>query len=95
MRRKDAVAISALTGAGVDELVERIRQRELESGEVMTLEIPHEESRLAARLHEVAQVYEQKSTDSGTSFTAWVPKDSVHLFEAFAAASLLKPARVS
>ena len=95
LRRKDAVAISALTGAGVEDLVETMRERELESGEVLTLDIPHEESRLAARLHEVAQIYEQQTTESGTRFTAWVPKDSVHLFEAFAAAGLLKPARVS
>ncbi|MBV9496624.1 MAG: GTPase HflX [Acidobacteria bacterium] len=95
LRRRDAVAISALTGAGVDDLVEAIRERELLGGEVMHLEIPHEESRLAARLHELAQIYETQQTDNGTRFTAWVPRDAVHLFEAHSAGSLLKPARVS
>jgi GTP-binding protein HflX len=95
LRRSNAVAISALKGTGVEDLLELIRERELEGGEVLTIEIPHQESRLAARLHEVAQVYEQAQTDSGTRFTAWVPKDSLHLFEPYAAATLLKPARVS
>ena len=48
---------------------------ELAGGEVMQLEIPHHESRLAARLHEVAEVHEQSQGELGTLFTAWVPRE--------------------
>jgi len=94
-RGRDAVAASALTGRGIDKLLDLIRDRELAGGEVMQLEIPHGESRLAARLHEVAQVHEQTQGDDATIFTAWVPREFVHLFEPFSAAALLKPTRVS
>jgi len=93
-RRSNAVAVSALTGRGIDRLLEMIRDRELAGGEVMQLEIPHAESRLAARLHEVAQIHEQKQADDATLFTAWVPREFTHLFEAYSAAALLKSTRV-
>jgi len=80
-RRGNAVAVSALTGHGIERLLEMIRDRELAGGEVMQLEIPHSESRLAARLHEVAEVHEQAQKDEATVFTAWVPREFVHLFE--------------
>jgi GTP-binding protein HflX len=93
--RRNAVHISALTGQGAERLVDIIRERELEGGETIHLAIPHGDARLAARLHEVAVIYEQTITDTATLFTAWVPKDALHQFEPYAAATLLKPARVS
>ena len=94
-RRANAVAVSALTGRGIERLVEMIRDRELEGGEVMHLEIPHAESRLAARLHDVAEVYEQTQGEEMTTFTAWVPREFVHLFEAHAAVPLSGRRKVS
>ena len=81
MRRRDAVVVSALTGDGVDRLVEMIRERERAGGELLHLEIPHSESRLLAKLHEVAEIHEQSTNDDGVLVTAWVPQDSVHLFK--------------
>ena len=81
MRRRDAVVVSALTGDGVDRLVEMIRERERAGGELLHLEIPHSESRLLAKLHEVAEIHEQSTNDDGVLITAWVPQDSVHLFK--------------
>lgn len=83
-RRHDAVSVSALTGRGVDRLIESIRDRQLAEGETMQLEIPHGESRLAAKLHEVAAVFEQKQAGEVTRFQAWVPLQFVHLFEPYA-----------
>jgi GTP-binding protein HflX len=94
-RRGNAVAVSALTGRGIDRLLEMIRERELAGGEVMQLEIPHHESRLAARLHEVAEVHEQSQGELGTLFTAWVPREFIHLFETYAADALHRRRRVS
>jgi len=93
--RRGAIYVSALTGAGVERLVETLRERELAGGEVMHLEIPHDQARLAALLHEVAEVYEQRVADHATVATAWVPNDSLHHFLPYAATSLLKPAKVS
>jgi GTP-binding protein HflX len=94
-RRRDAVLVSALTGSGVGVLVDRIRERELQNGEVIHLEIPHNETRMIARLHEVAQVYEQRVNDDATFITAWIPRGAIHQFETYSAVNLLRPAKVS
>jgi GTP-binding protein HflX len=94
MRRKNAASISALTGRNIERLIDIIRERELENGEVLKLEIPHNDARVIARLHDVAEVYEQKVTDRAMLITAWIPRDVLHLFESYAAVAL-KPAKVS
>ena len=93
--RRGAVSVSALTGRGIDRLAETIRDLELRGGDVMHLRIPHSKSRVAAKLHDLAVIREQSSTDEGTLFTAWVPRDAVHIFQAYAAENLLKPAKVA
>ena len=50
---------------------------------------------MIARLHDLAQVYEQRVTDRAMLITAWIPRDALHLFEAYAAVGLLTPAKVS
>jgi GTP-binding protein HflX len=95
VRRRNTVAISALTGKNIDRLVAAIRERELEGGEVMHLDIPHEEARLLAQLFEVAQVMEKRVDEGVTHVTAWVPRDAVSRFANFAAADLLKAANLS
>jgi GTP-binding protein HflX len=82
MRRRSSVVVSALTGDGIESLIEIIRDREREGGQLLHLEIPHAESRLLAKLHEVAEVQEQATNESGVVVTAWVPKNSIHLFKA-------------
>ena len=92
---KNRATVSALTGHNIDRLIDIIRERELENGEVIQLEIPHNDARVIAKLHDVAQVYEQRVTDRAMILTAWIPRDALHLFEAYAAVGLLKPAKVS
>ena len=92
---KNRATVSALTGRNIDRLIDIIRERELENGEVIQLEIPHNDARVIAKLHDVAQVYEQRVTDRAMILTAWIPRDALHLFEAYAAVGLLKPAKVS
>src|SRR5947207_3592495 len=75
IRRKGAVAVSALTGRNIDKLVDAIRDRELAEGEVVELVIPHSDPRLLAQLHEVGVVYEQRVHDDATYVTAWVPRE--------------------
>jgi GTPase len=85
VHRRHSVIVSALTGQNIEKLVETIRDRERAGGELLELEIPHAESRLIARLHEVAEVHGQVSNDENVQVSAWVPHDSVHLFKEFAA----------
>jgi GTP-binding protein HflX len=95
LRRKNAASVSALTGRNIDRLIDIIRDCELENGEVLHLEIPHNDARVIARLHELAEVYEQRVTDGAMLITAWIPRDALHQFEAYAATDLLKPVKVS
>ncbi len=83
IRRKGAVAVSALTGRNIDKLVEAIRERELAGGEVVELSIPHSESRLLAQLHEVGVVYEQSDTDDTRLVTAWIPNEMTRSFDEY------------
>jgi len=85
---------SALTGRGIDKLVETIRERELAGGEVLHLEIPHEQSRMLAKLHDVAEVYEQRPADRVTRVTAWIPQNAVHEFVHFSLSHSRKFAKV-
>ncbi|HUP45841.1 MAG TPA: GTPase HflX [Thermoanaerobaculia bacterium] len=94
-RRDKAAVVSALTGKGLEALQETIRRRQLAAGELMLVLLPHDDARLAARLHEVGEVYEQKTTDEGTLFRAWIPRDAVHLFEPFMSEPVLQTAKVS
>ncbi len=82
IRRRGAVSVSALAGGGIEQLLEMIRERELAGGEVLEIDLPHEESKLAAKLHEVAEVIAQRQDETTTHFTAWVPVSCVHLFAA-------------
>ena len=87
--------ISALTGKGIDRLTGLIVERELEGGAVMELEIPHESSRVLAKLHEVATIQRQRTTDTATRITAWVPNESVQIFLAYSAPESQKRVKVS
>ena len=86
--------ISALTSEGIDVLLDSIRDRERESGELLRLEIPNDESRLIARLHEVGEIHDRKIHDDFTFFSVWLPHDLVHLFKPFSADRVLQTAKV-
>ena len=92
--RAAVLHISALSGLGVERLLEMIRERQLAGGEILELEIPHEASREMAKLHEVAEVYNERSGDLTTRITAWIPRTSLHYFDKFSASELQKRAKV-
>jgi GTP-binding protein HflX len=86
VRRRNSVVVSALTGRNIDALVDLIRERERAGGELVQLDIPHADSRLLAKLHEVAEVHATRNTDEGVVVNAWVPRGVLHLFEPFVVA---------
>ncbi len=94
-RRASGVVVSALTGQGIDALVDVIRARARAGGEVMVLEVPHDASRVAARLHEIAEILDQTVMGDATIFKVWVPDKAVHLFASYSVDRLFETARVS
>jgi GTP-binding protein HflX len=88
-------AVSALNGRGVDRLTGQIVERELEGGVVLELEIPHQESRVLAQLHEVATIQQQRTTDTGSRITAWIPNEHAQNFLQYAATESQKRVKVS
>jgi GTP-binding protein HflX len=95
LRRRDTILVSGLTGENVDRLIEMIRDRERAGGEQLQLEIPHSESRLLARLHESAEIYDQHPNDTGVLVHAWIPNDLLHLFTPFVVARTAGERRAS
>jgi GTP-binding protein HflX len=68
------VTLSALTGEGVPQLVDAIRNRELARGEVLDLVVPQEEAaRVVATLHEVGEIEQQSADGEVVRLSAWVP----------------------
>ncbi|HEY0789167.1 MAG TPA: GTPase HflX [Thermoanaerobaculia bacterium] len=92
---REAVTVSALTAQGIGNLIERIRQRELAAGEVMQLEIPAGEGKLAAWAHEIGIVRERVEHDGVVELTAWIPREQMHQFEPYRVASNEAPAETA
>ena len=92
---REAVTVSALTAQGIGNLIERIRHRELAAGEVMQLEIPAGEGKLAAWAHEIGIVRERVERDGVVELTAWIPYEQMHQFEPYRVASSEAPAETA
>ena len=69
----DAVEVSARTGRGIGELIERIEEFAGETSAFMRLFIPHSQYAQLALLHSLASVASQKYADGGVEVEARVP----------------------
>lgn len=83
LQERPSATLSALTGLGVEKLLELIRARELKGGELVDLQLPIGDSRLLAQLHEMGKVLEQKADDHTIRVRAWIPNGVLHHFESF------------
>ena len=77
----NGVAISATTGEGVPALLAELGSRLRPIREFMELSVPHDQSGVIARLHEVGQVVERDYNGKTARFKARIPP---HLHEEFA-----------
>jgi GTP-binding protein HflX len=77
----NGVAISATTGEGIPALLAELGSQLRPLREFMELSVPHEQSGVIARLHEVAQVVERDYNGKTARFKARIPP---HLHEEFA-----------
>ncbi len=80
-RHPRAVAISAATGEGIPALLAELGSQLRPIREFMELSVPHEQSGVIARLHEVGQVVERNYNGKTARFKARIPP---HLHEEFA-----------
>ena len=78
-----AIRVSALTGDGLERLIEVICERQFASGRLVRLDIPSSEGKLLARLYEVARIHRQTPHDGGVDLIAWVPEEQAHVFKPY------------
>jgi GTP-binding protein HflX len=70
---RDAVAVSALTGEGLDELRQRIERSFRAQLERVELLVPYARGAVLSELHELAGDLEREDTSEGVRVTARVP----------------------
>lgn len=79
----DAAFISSLTGAGVEELLERIIE-ELEATTIeLSLTIPYARGDVLADVHASGDVVEERHGDTGTTISVVLPHEVASRFRAF------------
>jgi GTPase len=84
LRDRDGPAVSAVTGEGIDSLVERIEtefRRALSSVELL---LPYREGRRLAELHSVAESLQREDTAEGVRVVARLPAAVAARYERFA-----------
>ncbi len=79
----NAVATSAVTGAGVNGLYAAVTERLGESAEDVDLVIPYDRGDIVALVHDIGRVGTTDHTDAGTHISAQVPSTEMHRFAEF------------
>jgi GTP-binding protein HflX len=87
----DAVSVSALTGEGMDELVERISEFVTRGTMTVELRLPAARADLLARLHRDGTVREIRYDGEFTTVAATIPTRALEVFAPFLAAPLPEP----
>lgn len=77
----NSVAISALTGQGIDELIGRVEQVLLADMVFIDLVIPYSRGDLVALAHEKGIVEREEHTTEGTHIKGWIPPQVAAKFE--------------
>ena len=78
-----AIGISAHTGDGIPELLDRVQVILTRGTLEMSLVIPYERGDALSELHRVAEIVSQSHASHGTTAVARVPRDLAHRFETF------------
>ena len=79
----NAVVISAATGEGVDELVNRISRAAAARDEYVDLVVPYSRGDLVALAHKRCHIVVEEHKEDGTHLAMYVPSDCAHMFEGF------------
>jgi len=79
----DAVAISALTGAGIDDLLAAIQNHLYETYLAMDVYLPYREGKLLSLFHEQGQVERLEHVPGGVTIQGRIPGRFAARFERF------------
>ena len=80
----DAAIVSAVTGEGIDELIERIAKVASSRDEYLEALIPYSRGDLVAHAHKRCHIVSEEHDEEGTRLTLYAPPDSAHLFREYA-----------
>jgi GTP-binding protein HflX len=84
LRHPEAVLVSALTGEGIDTLIERIEEEFARTLQDVELLIPYDEGAQLAELHDIAGDLEREETPEGVVIRARLPASVAARYERFA-----------
>ena len=87
LRHPDAVLVSALSGEGLEDLIDRLDQEFARTLEQVELLVPYEEGGRLAELHELAGELDRTETAEGVRVSARVPAQVAARFARFALTS--------
>ncbi|MBW3594269.1 MAG: GTPase HflX [Actinobacteria bacterium] len=79
----EAAFISATTGEGIEDLLERIEAELSRLRVEVVLEIPFDRGGVTARVHQVGEVVEESYTEEGTRLLARIPRHRLSDFEPY------------
>lgn len=83
-RYPNAVFVSALTGAGVSDLVNRIAEEAARGSTTITALLPYTRGELVRLAHEKTQILSERHTEDGTLVVLRVPAELASPFEEYA-----------
>jgi GTP-binding protein HflX len=90
----NAVSVSALTGLGMEELIERVSEFVAKGTMTVELRLPAARADLLARLHRDGTVREARYDDQFTTIVATIPTRGLEVFAPFLVAALQAPLAV-
>jgi len=83
LREKNSIAVSALTGQGLDELIVMIEAQLPQALQDIKATIPYERGELLARAYREGTVLSRTDTETGTVIIAKVPKPLANVLDEF------------
>lgn len=80
----DSLLVSAATGEGVDELVERIAKVAASRDALFDVVVPYQRGDLVSLAHRRCHIISERHEEEGTHMLLYAPSDVAHLFAEFA-----------
>lgn len=78
----NALIVSAATGEGIDELVERIAKAAAARDDFIDVVVPYKRGDLVALAHKRCHIVVEEHEEGGTHLTMYAPPDCAHMFDA-------------
>ncbi|MBR3181715.1 MAG: GTPase HflX [Eggerthellaceae bacterium] len=79
----DAVLVSAITGEGIDELIDRIAKVAASKDALIDVVIPYDRGDLVSMAHRRCHIISETHEEGGTHLMLYAPPDCSHVFEQY------------